>query len=178
MNQINFLPFPELKTERCTLRQLINEDEKEIFALRSDKKVNKYLDRPPAKTLDDARQFIQRINSSIAENIVIYWAITPHNSNKLSGSICFWNFSEDFYTAEIGFELLPEFQGKGIMQEALASVIEFGFGNLNLKSIEGEVDPNNLRSVKILEKNNFVRKARCNSVENGNSKMVVYQLSK
>lgn len=177
MNQINFLSFPELKTEHCTLRQLTNEDEKEIFALRSDEKVNKYLDRPPAKTLDDARQFIQRINNSIAENIVIYWAITPHNNNKLFGTICFWNFSEDFYTAEIGFELLPEFQGKGIMQEVLTSVIEFGFGNLNLKSIEGEVDPNNLRSIKILERNNFARTTKGNSVEKDNSKTVMYQLS-
>ena len=47
----DFTPFPVLKTQRLTLRQLINDDDKEIYALRSDDHVNKYLDRKDRKSV-------------------------------------------------------------------------------------------------------------------------------
>jgi ribosomal-protein-alanine N-acetyltransferase len=59
--------------------------------------------------------------------------------------------------AEIGYELLPEFQGKGIMQEAVAKIIEFCFQALKLKSLEACADMNNRPSIKLLEKFNFVK---------------------
>ena len=58
MTSRNFTPFPVLKTERLILRQLISSDDKEIFALRSNDNVNKYLDRKPSKSIDDAKNFI------------------------------------------------------------------------------------------------------------------------
>ena len=53
-----FTPFPILTTERLTLRQLVINDEQQIFTLRSDTEINKFLDRQISNTLDDARQFI------------------------------------------------------------------------------------------------------------------------
>ena len=50
----------------------------------------------------------------------------------------------------------PEYQGKGIMQEIIPVVIEYGLKYMRLHSIEGEVDPNNLKSIKLMEKNGFV----------------------
>jgi len=160
MNKINFTPFPLLETERLTLRQLSLEDANEIFRLRSDKSVNKFLDRPIAKTIDDANQFINKINDSIAKNELIYWAITFKNHPKLIGTICLWNISEDRTKAEIGFELLPDHQGKGIMWEVLPIVIKFGFEIMKLDFINGEVDSNNLKSIKLMEKNGFISHKR------------------
>ena len=54
MRDRNFKPFPVLKTERLTLRKLASTDDNEIFALRSNENVNKYLDRKPSKSIDDA----------------------------------------------------------------------------------------------------------------------------
>ena len=55
MCTINFKPFLFLRTERFTLRQLTLKDDNEILILRSDKEVNRYLDRPVAKTIEDAK---------------------------------------------------------------------------------------------------------------------------
>ncbi|MGE5518373.1 MAG: GNAT family N-acetyltransferase, partial [Candidatus Dadabacteria bacterium] len=132
----NFTPFPVLKTERLVLRQLKISDDKEIFALRSDDNINKYLDRKPAKSIDDARNFIQAINENIQRNASIYWAITLNGSDKLIGTICLFDFSNDNLKAEIGYELLPGFQGKGLMQEAAIKVIDFGIQHIGLNSIE------------------------------------------
>jgi ribosomal-protein-alanine N-acetyltransferase len=58
----SFTPFPILTTERLTLRQLSTDDGQNIFALRSDTEINKYLDRQASKTIEDAINFINKIN--------------------------------------------------------------------------------------------------------------------
>jgi ribosomal-protein-alanine N-acetyltransferase len=157
----NFTPFPVLKTERLTLRQLKSSDDKEIFALRSDDTVNKYLDRKPSKTIDDAKNFIQTINENIQRNDSIYWAITLNGTDKLIGTICFFDFSDDNSKAEIGYELLPDFHGKGIMQEATSKVIDFGIQHIGLNSIEAYTHSENQSSSRLLEKLNFKRHSAC-----------------
>ncbi|MEO6550457.1 MAG: GNAT family N-acetyltransferase, partial [Ferruginibacter sp.] len=119
-----FTPFPVLKTDRLILRQLAITDDNEIFALRSDDSVNRYLDRRPSKSIEDAKSFIQAINEIIQKNDSIYWAISL--SGKLIGTICLFKFADDNSKAEIGYELLPIYQGKGFMQEAASKVLEFG----------------------------------------------------
>jgi [ribosomal protein S5]-alanine N-acetyltransferase len=155
MGHRNFTPFPVLKTERLTLRQLRSTDDNEIFALRSNDNVNKYLGRKPSKSIDDARTFIQTINQNIQKNNSIYWAITLNGTDKLIGTICLFNFSDDNSKAEIGYELLPDFQGKGIMQEAISKVIDFGFQHIGLASIEAYTHSENQSSTRLLEKLNF-----------------------
>jgi len=70
-----------------------------------------------------AIDFINRINAGIAKGDWVYWAITLLGNPKLVGTICLWNISKANYVAEVGYELHPDFQGKGIAQDALAKVI-------------------------------------------------------
>ena len=153
----NFTPFPVLKTGRLTLRQLRSSDDNEIFALRSNDNVNKYLDRKPSKSIDDAKNFIKTINENIQRHDSVYWAITLNGTDKLIGTICLFDFSEDHSKVEIGYELLPDFQGKGIMQEAISKVIHFGFQHVGLNSIEAYTHSENQCSTILLEKLNFKR---------------------
>jgi len=160
MYKFTFTPFPNLITAHFNLRQLTLKDDNEIFLLRSDEKVNQFLDRPIAKTVDDARQFINKITTGIDKNKLIFWAISFKDRCKLIGTICLWNISDDDTKAEIGFELLPVYQGKRIIQEVLPIIIRYGFEMMRLKFIEGEVDPNNVKSIKLMEKNGFILKEK------------------
>ena len=157
MNNINFTPFPNLTTQRLNLRQLKLDDESDIHFLRSDESVNEFIDRPITVTNEDAREFINKINNGIENNEWIYWAISPKESNKLIGTICIWNFSAEKDIAELGFELFPQFQGKGLMQEALIKIIEYGFEKLNLKKLKAYTNQLNIASIKLLKKNNFIK---------------------
>ena len=65
MLDINFTPFPNLETDRLILRRLSAEDILEIFALRSNKEVMKYIPRPLVKTMDDAMAHIVMIDEKI-----------------------------------------------------------------------------------------------------------------
>lgn len=150
-----FTPFPVLKTERLTLRQLVINDEQEIFSLRSDIEINKYLDRQIANTIDDARNFINNVNENISKNDSLYWAITFGNKNILVGTICLFSFSEENDKCEIGYELLTHFQGQGIMKEAVQKVIDYAFNTIKVQKIDAVFHRNNQSSIKLLEKFSF-----------------------
>ena len=155
----NFSPFPILQTQRLTLRHIDKSDAPDLFKLRSDKRVMQFIDRPMAESVQDALTLITKIEDSLLQNDGITWAISLKEDPKLIGTIGFWRLDKPNYRAEIGYMLMPEMQGKGIMQEAISTVIKFGFENLQLHSIEANVNPLNILSKKILEKNGFVQEA-------------------
>src|SRR5216117_1676788 len=151
----SFTPFPILTTERLTLRQLVVNDEQEIFTLRSDSEINKYLDRQISNTIDDARNFINKVNENTNKSESLYWAITLRDKNILVGTICLFGFSDENYKCEIGYELLVNFQRQGIMMEAVEKVIDYAFNTIKVKKIEAFLHKDNQSSKKLLEKLSF-----------------------
>ena len=77
----------------------------------------------------------------------------------LIGTIGFWRITKEHYRAEIGYALHPDFHRKGITQEAMIEVLNYGFEMIRLHSVEANVNPNNEASKKLLEKNKFVQEA-------------------
>jgi len=163
MTEFNFSPFPQLSTERLLLRSVQTTDANEIFLLRSDDKVNKYIDRPKAKTIEDATQFIEKMLNNIKNNQCLWWAVTLKTESVLAGAFLLWNINKENATAEIGYELLPAYHGKGIAQEAMQAVLKFGFDSLKFNSIAAVVHKENISSIKILERNNFELKGEIES---------------
>lgn len=159
MENLSFNPYPEIMTERLLLRQVNDKDVNEIFLLRSDERVMRYIDKAPAETLDDAYDFIRKIADLEESADAVTWAICLKGDPKLIGTIVFWNIKKEHYRAEVGYTLHPDYWGKGIMQEALQVVIDYGFKVMKLHSIEANVNPENTASIKLLERNNFVREA-------------------
>lgn len=181
MPEFQFSPFPVLTTERLTLRRPEPGDDRDIFRLRSDESVNQFLGRKIAETREDARQFIATIAKTIENGEGVYWAITLKNDDRVIGTICYFDFSDEKERAEIGYELLPEFQGKGIMQEALSEVIRFGFEEMKLQTILAFTRIDHLKSAQLLERNNFRIDADMNTNEEfyGDlANMAVYALKK
>ncbi|WP_075343297.1 GNAT family N-acetyltransferase [Tenacibaculum agarivorans] len=147
--------FTEITTERLVLRKLKETDWEMISYLRSDKEVNKFVKRPNAPSKEKALEFISKTNNAIDNNSILYWVITEKGKNEMIGSICLWNFSEDKKKAEVGYDLSPEFQRKGIMDESLKNILKFGFNTLLLDAIVAYTQYNNESSVKLLKRNNF-----------------------
>ena len=159
MLELNFNPFPVLTTERLVLRKFEYTDVPAFFEVRSNAQIMQYIARPLAKTLNDAADLIKVINDLLNSNSGITWCISLKNTNEFIGSIGFWRIEKENYRAEIGYLLNPAFQGSGLMQEAIKTVIQYGFGVMNLHSMQANVSPGNAGSIKLLEKNNFMREA-------------------
>ena len=168
--------FPEIKTERLSLRRLKQSDWEMISYLRSDRVVNKFVKRPNADTKEKALEFISKINNGIDKQNVYYWVITKMNSDQMIGSICLWNLSIDQTTAEVGYDLSPKFLGKGIMNESLRSILAFGFEILNLDLIEAYTHKKNKSSKKLLKRNRF--KLVVGKKDEDNQDNIIYDLKK
>jgi ribosomal-protein-alanine N-acetyltransferase len=151
----NFTPFPDLATERLHLRQLSLSDDQEIRFQRSDPSMNQYIDNPPCASVEEAREWIDKINRFVANDESIFWGICLKGQSKLSGGICLWNIDTASDKAEIGFCMYPEHQGKGLMGEALKTVLQYGFEEMALQRVEAYTHPENKPSIAVLAKHGF-----------------------
>lgn len=176
---MNFLPFPELETERLRLRRIVEADCEVILYLRSDEEINKYIKRPEnrkTKTKEDALMHIEKLNNGIEEGSSVTWGITFLDNPKIIGTICLWNISEDYKTAEAGYDLNPNFQGKGIMREALNSVLSFGFKEINLDKVTAFTHKENKSSKNLLTRNGFNLVE--GEIDEGNLSNIIFDIRK
>lgn len=157
MIHLNFNPFPILTTERLVLRRVTEADVKEMFVLRSDTEIMKYIPRPLVTDFDGALEHIKSIDTRIESSEGINWGITLKGDNTLIGVAGFYRISAENYRAEIGYILHPTHSGKGLISEAVKKLIEYGFNTMNLHSIEAVIAPENYASAKVLKKNGFVQ---------------------
>jgi len=153
---VTFFPFPYLETERLSLWQLEWTDAADILTLRSDPRVNKYIDRSAMTSIEEAAHFIAKINEGIKQGTWIFWAVADKKTKKFYGTICLWNIVKEEGKVELGYELLHEAGGHGYMSEAIAKVLEFGAQKMNVKTVEAIIMEGNERSIKLAEKHGFV----------------------
>jgi ribosomal-protein-alanine N-acetyltransferase len=159
MSAFSFLPFQNLESERLLLRQITSNDVNEIFELRSNPETMKYIPRPLVTSIDEAMDHIKMIQDKIETNEGINWAITLKDSPRMIGIIGHYRIRWEHFRSEIGYMLLPEYHGKGLITEAIKLMIKYGFDDMGMHSLEAIIDPGNTASARVLEKNNFVKEA-------------------
>lgn len=159
INDDVFNVFPKLDTERLLLMGFVKCDAEELFKIRSDERVQKYLDRDLHKTVEESELMIDGMIKSYNSKEGINWIIRKKDSLNVIGYIGYWRMIRNNVRAEIGYSMKPEYRGNGYMQEALSKVIDFGFNEFCLHSIEANVNPANISSIKLLEKFGFKKEA-------------------
>ena len=159
INDDVFGVFPKLETERLLLTEFFKSDAEELFKIRSDERVQKYLDRDLHKTVEESELMIDGMINTYNSKEGINWIIRKKDSLNVIGYIGYWRMIRNNVRAEIGYAMKPEYWGNGYMQEALSKVIKFGFNEFCLHSIEANVNPDNANSIKLLEKFGFKKEA-------------------
>jgi ribosomal-protein-alanine N-acetyltransferase len=161
-----FSRFPTLKTQRFLLRQVNSTDLPTMFRIRSDPKVMRYYGSNPINSLLDAQRIIDELQSAFHNQLGIRWMIALPDKDEMIGSCGFWRILKPHYRAEVGYDLAPEYWGQGVMSEALEAILDWGFRQMGLNSVEAQIDPENLGSRRVLEKCGFqqeghLRQAYC-----------------
>lgn len=107
----------------------------------------------------DAHTHMQQTNEFLKAFIADYekpdfyrWAISLKTDNKAIGSIGFHIESEYDMLADISYSLGKAFWGKGIITEALQSVLRYGFIEVGINRIEAFHAVNNPASGKVMQK--------------------------
>lgn len=151
------MAMPIIETSRLFLREVTNEDASDMLRYLSDKDVVKHMGLEPFQSIEDALDEISWYQSIHEDGSGIRWGITLKDSVKVIGSCGFLNRNTKHYRAEVGFELSKEYWGKGIASEALEAVIKFGFDHYSFERIEALIEPDNVPSQKLVEKQGFKR---------------------
>ena len=160
MLSLNFSPFPVIETERLLLRSLSMDDLEQLYALRTNEKVNIHLNKAPDASIEATKAKLEEIVEMQHKNEAVFWVIVFKDSpEKMIGNVGYWRIEKAHYRAEVGYILHPDHWQKGVMKEALKAVIEYALTKMNLHSIEANINPDNIASGALLEKCGFVKEA-------------------
>ncbi len=142
----------QLETERLLLRDITIDDKQAIFDYRSDAETNKFQSWIP-ENLEEVESFIQRNNKDF--NLPESWyqvLITDKDTKTVIGDIGIHFFENENLQVELGITLSKNFHGKGYASEALKAVIGFLFTNFGKHRIMASIDPDNVDSIRLMEK--------------------------
>ncbi len=106
-------------TERLILRKFEESDINDIYKIFSDEDTNRFYPWFPLKKISDARLFWERYVEVYRADSGYAYAVCL---NKDNGPIGYVNVSLD-ESYDLGYGLLPQFRGIGIMSEAVKAVI-------------------------------------------------------
>ncbi|TMU85231.1 GNAT family N-acetyltransferase [Bacillus sp. BHET2] len=147
--------FPVLETERYCLRQMGEEDAPKVFDYFSKDEVTRYYDLESFQDETQAVEIIQSWNERFRMNEGIRWGISLKETNEIIGSCGYHQWEKEHFKAEVGFEIHPAYWRQGIITEVLRPILKYGFEEMALNRIEAYYDPENLASLKSLEKAGF-----------------------
>jgi ribosomal-protein-alanine N-acetyltransferase len=145
--------FKILKSQRLLLRKLNESDQVPLFQYLSNKENFIHVNMPVYESLDQVKDYMNRMAKGMEENKWILWAIDWQG--KLIGTISLWNFNEENQTAEFGYGLFPKFRKQGFMSEAISLCETYAFEELHLKQVEAYTSITNPDSNKLLNSLNY-----------------------
>jgi len=152
---MKIIKFSKFTSARISIEILKKDYIHDLFLIRSNENVVKFVDKPIDKSEQETLLFFNKINAGIIEEKWFYWGIYDKAKDKLMGTICLWQFNKDKTEAEIGFELHPSFQGNGFMSEAIPFILSFAFNKLKLIKVIGFTHSKNEKSIQLLKKHQF-----------------------
>ncbi len=159
--------FPTLKTQCLVLNELQDDDDLDIYHIFSSAKVMEFYDMESLSKPEEGLEIVKFLQDKFKTQTGIRWAIRERspssNKQKLIGTCGFNNWVSYDHSAIIGYELAPEFWGKGYASEAIQAVIHSAYNGklpIHINRIEACVVPGNIGSEKVLKKNGFTFEAR------------------
>lgn len=159
LNDNIFNSFPILKTRRLLLREINDEDAAAIHEMRNNKRISEFIARPESQTFEEAKTLVDKCKNSFANRDGIGWAAILRDGKNTIGTCGFNRIEHLNLRAELGGEMSTQYWGKGIAEEAVKAIVEFGIQQLGLHSIEARVWPANRGAVYLLEKLGFQKEA-------------------
>jgi RimJ/RimL family protein N-acetyltransferase len=143
-----------LETERLLLREFDEGDAASFYLLGSDPAVIRYTSDPGGglTSIEHALEVLRyRPLADYQKYGYGRWACVLKASGEVIG-FAGLKYLADSHEVDIGFRLLPAYWGQGLATEACRAVLDYGRTRLGLQRIIGLVDPENVASVRVLEK--------------------------
>jgi len=165
-----FQSFPQLASPRLILRPLHAADANALFSILSDQEVARYYDDAAFTHATQASEQIEAWESGFHHRRCIRWGIAQKDDDTLIGTCGYYGIHPWHMRGSIGYELGSPFWRQGLMTEALNAIIDLGFKDMKLNRIDALVMPENLPSIRLLEKIGFKNEGLLREYENWGDK--------
>ena len=141
-----------LETDRLLLRQYVEEDAEAFFRLNTDPEVLRFVPDPPLQSVEQARQLL--IDHPIADYRKHGFGRGACILKSTGEQIGFagLKYLDELGEVDVAYRLLPAYWRHGLATEAASASLHYGFAELGLPRIIGLVMPENIASVRVLEK--------------------------
>ena len=151
----DYQAFPQLETQRLILREIRLEDAEAILRIFGDDEVTCYYHLETFTSIEQTRELIDGMADRFKNKIRVRWGITLKGEDVIIGTCGYPTWVQSQFLGEIGYDLAQAYWNRGIMTEALAAVLQFGFERMELNRIEAMVMLENTPSMQLLRKLGF-----------------------
>lgn len=141
-----------LRSERLQLRRMTLDDADFIVELLNSPKWIKYIGQRKVETLELAEQYLQERVLPSYESLGFGFYIIERLSDGVRLGNCGLTLRDGMEHADIGYALLPQYEGKGYALEAAGAVLEYGIKVHKLTHVAAIVTSDNARSIHLLKK--------------------------
>jgi len=151
-----------IKGELCYIKPLVPQDAKELtnLLIRNINYWTKFEPRQKGFYYTEYSQQNKIMESMRLRSVQLEYlcGIYDVETNALNGQISLYAIKRlPFSSCFIGYALDEQYSGKGIMSEAVWLMVQFAFSTLKLNRVEAYVSPNNIGSIRVLEKVGFLQ---------------------
>lgn len=145
--------LPELETERLLLRKMRLADAPAVFAYASDPDISRYVSWETHRTVRDSEDFLRHVTGGYERGDLLAWGLVLKEDGAFVGTCGLdAGYEPEHARAEMGYALSREHWGRGLMPEAVRTVLAFGFGSLGLNRVQARCAAENLASARVMEK--------------------------
>lgn len=154
----------ELHTERLQLRKMKVSDSSSLFTVWSDPDVTKFMNVSCFTDVEQAKEMIKLLDDLSQDRKAIRFSIIKKESNEIIGSCGYNSLDFDNLKAEMGYDIAKSSWGRGYASEAVSTLVDHAFSSLKLNRVEAKVDPQNVNSIKLLQKLRFTLEGTFNDL--------------
>lgn len=144
-----------LETERLILRRLTLEDAPFLLELATEPAWLRYIGDRGIHDLAGARTYLERGPFELYQRLGFGLYRVELKSDGAPVGICGLIKRDSLNDVDLGFAFLSRHHGRGYAHEAAAATLEHGRRDLGLKRIAAITDPENVRSIRLLERIGF-----------------------
>ncbi|GKT17774.1 GNAT family N-acetyltransferase [Acidovorax sp. SUPP2522] len=150
--------FPTLETPRLRLRKMVAADAPAMLAMHADAESRQWAGYNAIHDLEGAMDFVNWTDQLTQRPVPGFcWAIERKDAPGMIGQCNFTQCDAATLSAALGYELAAPYQGLGFMNEAIGRVLNWCFLHLQLMRISATVHPDNLPSIRMLQRWMFQR---------------------
>ncbi|MBA8901121.1 GNAT family N-acetyltransferase [Phyllobacterium sp. P30BS-XVII] len=146
---------PTLLTPRLRLRQFESRDEKGLHACLGNEKLTQYWDFSACETIEETRRWLRVLAKTTSPYETMAWAVADRTTDQCIGMVNYHHREARNHRLEIGYILRTEWQGRGLMGEAVQALVNHCSENLKIHRISAIIHPDNAASIKLVERLGF-----------------------